>query len=88
MCAACHIAQVVTKNYHTTSGVRDTDYKVVLCCVSLQHLRMVIMNGRTRRTNSLEEDKEDEEVGSVLVPVPCLWGDFPDKRCTSATSGD
>ena len=42
------IAQVVTKNSHAASGAHDNNYKVVLCCVSRQHLRLVIMNGLAR----------------------------------------
>jgi hypothetical protein len=42
------IAQVVSKNSHTTSCVCNTDNMVALCCVSCQHFRLVIINGLTR----------------------------------------
>jgi hypothetical protein len=41
------IAQVVSKNSHTTSCIHNTDCKVALCCVSSQPLRLVILNGLT-----------------------------------------
>ncbi len=42
------VTQVLSKNSHTTSGICNTNYKVALCCVSCQHLRLVNIYGLTR----------------------------------------
>jgi len=76
------VSQVLSKNSHTTSGICNTNYKVSLCCVSCQHLRLVIIYGLTRSGAMKYFEVNDD---ATHVPVLDVMKSCHGVRCIIAT---